>query len=135
MNTFSRQSRRNFLNTAARAAAFAIAAPHLITASKGAEKNPIIGEGDHRYEVIHNWPQLPSEYTWQITHNVAVDRDGFVYIIHEGREDMRNHPAIFVFDQGGKFVRAFGSQFQGGGHGLEVITEGNEQSLYVTGYQ
>src|SRR5687768_4294422 len=112
----ARQSRRQFLNNTARAAAAAVALPHLITNSKGAEKNPIVGEGSHRYEVIHNWPQLPSEYTWQITHNVAVDRNGLVYVIHEGREDMKNHPAIFVFDNDGKFVRAFGSQFQGGGH-------------------
>jgi len=40
-----------------------------------------------------------------------------------------------VFDGQGKFVRAFGDQFQGGGHGLEVRTEGKEQFLYVTGYQ
>ena len=136
MTTISRQSRRQFLHVTARAtAATAIAMPLLATRSKGAEPNPIIGEGDHRYEVIHNWPQLPSEYSWQITHNVAVDRNGLVYVIHEGREDLKNHPSIFVFDHDGKFVRAFGNQFQGGGHGLEVITEGNEQFLYVTAYQ
>jgi hypothetical protein len=129
------QSRRRFIKNAARATAAAAAMPYLVTASKGADKNPIVGEGDHRYEVIHNWPQLPSKYTWQITHNVAVDRNGLVYVIHEGREDMKDHPAIFVFDRDGKFVRAFGSQFQGGGHGLEVITEGSEQFLYVTAYQ
>ena len=77
-------SRRRFINLAAQASAVAVAAPHLVTASKGAEKNPIIGEGAHRYEVIHNWPQLPSQYSWQITHNVAVDRNGLVYVIHEG---------------------------------------------------
>ena len=42
---------------------------------------------------------------------------------------------VFVFDAAGKFVRAFGNQFQGGGHGLEVRTEGKEQFLWVTGYQ
>jgi hypothetical protein len=40
-----------------------------------------------------------------------------------------------VFDAKGKFIRAFGQQFQGGGHGLEVRTEGREQFLWVTGYQ
>ncbi|MEM1443386.1 MAG: hypothetical protein AAGF67_13650, partial [Verrucomicrobiota bacterium] len=68
-------------------------------------------------------------------HNVAVDNDGCLYVIHEGDEKQKDHPAIFVFDPDGKFMRAFGSQFQGGGHGLEVRTEGNEQFLYVTGYQ
>jgi hypothetical protein len=56
-------------------------------------------------------------------------------VIHEGRENLKDHPSIFVFDGEGKFVRAFGHEFQGGGHGLEVRTEGNEQFLYVTGYQ
>ena len=129
------KSRRQFLSQTVSAATAALAAPYLLTNSKGAEKNPIIGEGAYRYEVIHNWPQLPSEYRWQITHNVAVDRNGLVYVIHEGDEKLKDHPAIFVFDQNGKFVRAFGAEFQGGGHGLEVITEGNEQFLYVTGYQ
>ncbi len=32
-------------------------------------------------------------------------------------------------------MRAFGKEFQGGGHGLEVRQEGNEEFLYVTGYQ
>src|SRR5215213_8704845 len=98
-------SRRQFLNHGARVTAAAIATPYLLTTSKGAEKNPIIGEGAHRYEVIHNWPQLPSEFKWQITHNVAVDRNGLVYVIHEGDEKLKDHPAIFVFDQDGKFVR------------------------------
>ncbi|MCA9005542.1 MAG: hypothetical protein KDA70_09745, partial [Planctomycetaceae bacterium] len=35
----------------------------------------------------------------------------------------------------GKYVRSFGKQFQGGGHGLEVRQEGTDQFLYVTAYQ
>ena len=66
---------------------------------------------------------------------MAVDKAGNLYVIHEGREELKDHPAIFVFDPAGKFMRAFGNQFQGGGHGLEVRAEGNEEFLYVTGYQ
>jgi len=123
-------SRRRFLATTA----VALAAPRVLTAQKS-ERLPIVGAGAHRYEVLHNWPQLPHNYTWQITHNVAVDQEGLLYVIHEGREELKDHPSIFVFDEKGKFVRAFGQQFQGGGHGLEVRTEGREQFLYVTGYQ
>jgi hypothetical protein len=130
MQTSSRLSRRRFL--AATAAAFA--APHVLTAQK-TDSRLVIGEGEHRYEVIHHWPQLPDRYTWQNTHNVAIDRDGLLYVIHEGRENLKDHPSIFVFDPEGKFIRAFGQQFQGGGHGLEVRTEGKEQFLWVTGYQ
>lgn len=123
-------TRRHFIATTAAA----IAAPRVLTAQKS-EKQLVIGEGEHRYEVHHAWAQLPDKYSWQTTHNVAVDAEGLVYIIHEGRENLKEHPSIFVFDADGKFVRAFGNQFQGGGHGLEVRTEGKEQFLYVTGYQ
>ena len=130
MKTDPRISRRRFIATSAAA----IAVPNILTAQKGGDQL-IIGTGEHRYEVLHNWPQLPDKYSWQTTHNVAVDAEGLLYVIHEGRENMKDHPSIFVFDAEGKLVRAFGNQFQGGGHGLEVRTEGKEQFLYVTGYQ
>lgn len=56
-------------------------------------------------------------------------------MIHEGRADQKDHPAIFVFDADGKFIRAFGKEFQGGGHGLEYRHEANGEFLYVTAYQ
>lgn len=129
-----KHTRRNFISAAAKISVAAISAPNLFLRNEAAERM-IVGQGEHKYEIVHDWPQLPDKYTWQTTHNIAVDREGLVYIIHEGRENLRDHPSIFVFDAEGKFIRAFGEQFQGGGHGLEVITEGNEQFLYVTGYQ
>jgi hypothetical protein len=133
MKPVSRISRRRFIaGTAVTTAAMAM--PRVLTAQKS-EKQLVIGDGAHRYEVLHNWPQLPDKFSWQTTHNVAVDREGLLYVIHEGRENLKDHPSIFVFDEQGRFVRAFGNQFQGGGHGLEVVTEGREQFLYVTGYQ
>lgn len=126
-------SRRHFVCSAL-AGAVAMTAPRVFTAPR-TPRQLVVGSGEHLYEVEHDWAQLPSRYTWQTTHNVAVDREGLLYVIHEGRENLKDHPAIFVFDPQGKFVRAFGSQFQGGGHGLEVQTEGGQQFLYVTGYQ
>lgn len=128
-----RPNRRDFLATST----LALAAVH--TSSSRAATQPgletVIGSGPYQYRVHHQWAQLPDKYTWQTTHNVAVDRNQNLYVIHEGRQNQPDHPSIFVFDVHGKFVRAFGNQFQGGGHGLEVRTEGNEQFLYVTGYQ
>lgn len=124
-------SRRQFLVTTTTAA---VTFPNVLTAQKS-ERQLVIGHGAYQFEVLHNWARLPDQYSWQTTHNVAVDRNGLLYVIHEGRENLKDHPSIFVFDPQGKFVRAFGSQFQGGGHGLEVRTEGKEQFLYVTGYQ
>lgn len=125
-------TRRNFLKTAAASTVFG--APAIATASKSGS-TVILGQGDHRFEMKHDWPELPKEYTWQTTHNVAVDAAQNLYVIHEGRANLKDHPSIFVFDPEGKFLRAFGKEFQGGGHGLEVHKEGNEEFLYVTAYQ
>src|SRR4051812_49657542 len=120
--------RRAFLNKSMQLTAAAVAAPYLSLPGR-ANEQLIIGSGEYRYEVNHNWLQLPSEYSWQITHNVAVDREGLVYVIHEGKEELKGHPAIFVFEPNGKFVRAFGSQFQGGGHGLEASPKARSKSF------
>jgi hypothetical protein len=136
MNAFRRTavSRRKFLSTAAAGAAAIIAAPAVITASK-TDSTMILGEGDHRFEVIHEWPKLPEQFSWQTTHNVAVDKAGNVYVIHEGKAELADHPSIFVFDSSGKYVRSFGKQFQGGGHGIEIREEGGQEFLYVCAYQ
>ena len=112
-------SRREFLSTAAVAGATALIAAPAVHARSKADKPLIVGEGEHQFEVQHEWPQLPDKYTWQTPHNVAVDKAGNLYVIHEGREDQKDHPSIFVFDETGKFIRAFGERFQGGGPSLE----------------
>jgi hypothetical protein len=127
-------SRRKFLSATAAGAAAVLAAPAVLTASK-TDAKLIFGEGDYKYEVVHEWPELPSQFTWQTTHNVAVDKAGCLYVIHEGRADMSDHPSIFVFDPAGKYIRSFGRQFQGGGHGLEIREEGGQEFLYVSAYQ
>jgi hypothetical protein len=127
-------SRREFLASAAGVAAASLAAPAVIAEQKS-DSAPRTGQGEFQFEVQHDWAQLPDKYHWQTTHGVALDRDGFLYVIHEGREELKDHPSIFVFDPEGRFVRAFGSQFQGGGHGIEVRQEGNDQFLYVSAYQ
>jgi hypothetical protein len=128
-----RLSRRGFAATAA--VALAASARPAAARARRLGNETIIGEGPHRFRVRHNFPQLPDTYSWQTTHNVAVDAAGNLYVIHEGRKERKDHPAIFVFDPTGKFIRAFGSEFQGGGHGIEVRREGNEDFLYVCGYQ
>ena len=126
-------SRRSLLAATAATGA-AVAMPRILTAKRDS-KQVIVGEGEHKFEVLHGWGALPDKYSWQTTHNVAIDKAGNLYVIHEGRQNLKNHPSIFVFDPEGKFIRAFGSQFQGGGHGLEVRQEGKEEFLYVCAYQ
>lgn len=127
-------SRRTFLSTSAAATAATLAVPTILTAKK-TDSAVIVGQGEHKYEVVHAWPQLPDQFTWQTTHNVAVDKAGNVYVIHEGHVDKKEHPSIFVFDSEGKYIRSFGNQYQGGGHGIEVRQEGGEEFLYVCAYQ
>jgi hypothetical protein len=127
-------SRRKFLATTAAGSAALLAAPTIVTARK-TDGPLVVGEGEHRYEVQHDWPQLPDRFTWQTTHNVAVDKAGCVYVIHEGKANLKDHPSIFVFDPEGAYIRSFGQQFQGGGHGIEIREEGGQEFLYVCAYQ
>lgn len=124
-------SRRTFLASAGAVAGTALSPRN----ARGSEKECVIGQGAYQYRVEHHWPQLPARYTWQTTHNVAVDQAGNLYVIHEGKQDLVDHPSIFVFDETGAFVRAFGEQFQGGGHGIEVRKEAGEEFLYIAAYQ
>jgi hypothetical protein len=125
--------RRLFTGAVALSAA-AAAAPALARARRLGDET-VVGEGAHRFRVRHGFARLPDRFTWQTTHGVAVDAARNLYVIHEGRKELKDHPSIFVFDDKGQFVRAFGSQFQGGGHGIEVRQEGNEEFLYVCAYQ
>ncbi len=93
----SSQSRRKFPHHHCTAAVTAtvLAAPRVLTASK-TDAETIIGEGAYRYRVHHNWAQLPDKFTWQTTHpNVAVDKAGNLYVIHEGDVKQPDHPSIF----------------------------------------
>lgn len=125
-------TRRRFLTTTTAATLLAAPAVH---AARKSDSRIIVGSGDHQFEVLHDWPQLPAPYTWQTTHNVALDRAGCLYVIHEGDAGRPDHPSIFVFDPDGRFLRAFGQQFQGGGHGIEVREEAGQEFLYVCAYQ
>lgn len=129
----TRLARREFVAVSTAAAA-SLAVPAIATASR-TNAEVFTGEGDFKFRVKHHWAQLPEKFSWQTTHNVAVDKAENLYVIHEGREELKDHPSIFVFDSTGKFIRAFGNQFQGGGHGLEVRQDGSEEFLYVSAYQ
>jgi hypothetical protein len=123
-------SRRKFIA----AGASVVAMPAIITSKRSAAQD-VIGTDEFSFRCQHGWPQLPSKYHWQITHNVTVDPENRLYVIHEGEREKSDHPSIFVFDEDGRFVKAFGEQFQGGGHGLDIRVEEGTPFLYVSGYQ
>src|SRR5215831_12807245 len=96
-------TRRTFLTTTAAAAV----GPIILRAQdKAGTKLPITGSGEHTYEMIHDWGQLPSTIKYGNTHSVV------------------------VFDDKGKFVRSFGSMFRNGAHGMHLQKEGRDEYLY-----
>lgn len=124
--------RRDFLKQGAAASAAVIASgPAIIAADKAGTKNPVVGQGEHRYECVHGWGQLPDNLRWETTHGVAVDGEGFIYIKQLGHGPTAMD-TIVVFDPQGKYVRSFGKEYYGGGHGIDVRTEGGEEFLYLS---
>ena len=124
-------SRREFLKTTAAVALGATVAPTILHAEdKAGSKLPVLGSGEHTYEAIHGWGELPSGVVWGETHGVAIDEAGLIYIKHRSTaaEPM---DAIVVFDPAGKAVRSFGREYHGGGHGIDIRKEGGQEFLYL----
>lgn len=132
--SLTRPSRREFMATTAAASAALVGCPYVVTARK-TDVPLVVGAGDHRFEVEHNWPALPDRFTWQTTHGVAVDSGGLVYVLQMGHAEAPRQPTIFVFDDAGRYVRSFGEQFHGGGHGLAIRREDGQEFLYVCCYK
>lgn len=124
--------RRTFLKASAVTAVAAASGPLILGAEdKAGAKNPVLGVEGHKYEVTtHAWGTLPNDYTWQTTHNVALDSAGNVYITHQGVG--KKMDTVLVFDPTGKFVRSFGQAFHGGGHGIEIRKEGSDEFAYLS---
>jgi hypothetical protein len=98
---------------------------------KNMSKRPIVGSGEHQYEVIHDWITPPKNLKWGDTHGVTTDSKGNIYIAHTVGEGSISRDAICVYDQKGKFIKSFGSEFAGGAHGLDLRKEGREEFLYI----
>jgi len=120
-------NRREFLASSATVAA----APMLLGMThKASEDNPVIGEKAWKYECHHNWGKLPGELVWQTTHGTAIDSQGLIYITHQGA-GKKQLDTVIAFDDKGKYVRSFGKEWHGGGHGIDIRKEGNTEFLYL----
>lgn len=102
----------------------------IITSAKGAPKKPILGTGEHTYEVTHDWAVLPPQLKFGNTHGVAVDSQGRIIIAHTVHKSSESADAIAVFDNDGKYVKSWGADMRGGAHGLTVRREGSTDFLY-----
>jgi sugar lactone lactonase YvrE len=90
----------------------------------------ILGSGEHRYACIHDWIKPPEGMAFGDTHGVAQDGRGRIYVAHTVHETSKNQDTIAVYDERGKFLNSWGSQFKGGAHGLDLRREGGEEFLY-----
>jgi hypothetical protein len=124
-------NRRTFIKQMSVAAA-AISAPNIILADdKTGSKPVILGSGEHQYECIHDWGELPTKIKYGNTHGVCQDRNGRIYIKHTVGAGSECSDAIVVFDENGKFITSWGSEFKGGAHGLHINKEGRHEYLYL----
>jgi hypothetical protein len=126
-NLMHKVTRRNFLATSAAAAA----GPYLMAATdKAGSRYPILGDGDHKYECIHDWGELPANIKLGNTHSVAEDSQGHIYVHHTVHETSQSPDAVVVFDNKGKFVKSWGAMFRGGAHGMHINKEGKDEFIY-----
>jgi sugar lactone lactonase YvrE len=102
----------------------------LIAADKAGSKRLILGSGDHRYAVYHDWGELPSKISYGNTHGVKTDSNGLIYIHHTVHKNSVSDHSVVVYDPKGKFVTSWGGEFAGGAHGLHINKEGSEEFLY-----
>lgn len=109
-----------------------LSAPLILGASnKSGSKKPIVGEGAHKYEVTHDWGELPATIKYGNTHGVCEDSRGHIYIHHTVHASSELSDTMVVFDHKGKFVKSWGKEFKGGAHGLLIRKEGNQEFLYL----
>ena len=119
-------TRRAFIGTG-------LMAPLILKAQdKAGTKAPVLGEGEFKYEAIHNWGELPSHIKWGNTHNVVEDAQGHIHVHHTVHATSESGDTVVVFDRAGKFVRSWGQEFRGVAHGLWIQKEGREEFLYLT---
>ena len=83
----------------------------------------ILGEGEHRYEVVENWGKLPPGLRYSEVAAVGVDSKDNVYVFARGQNPM------IVFDRAGNFLRTWGQGLFTRAHGLHI---GTDDTLYCT---
>jgi hypothetical protein len=127
----SKRTRRSFLATCS-AAGLAAALPSfgLQTSDKSGTRPPVLGSGPHTYQCVHDWLAPPEGMVWGDTHGLCQDEQGHIYVGHTVHKSSMRGEAIVVFDEKGRFVRAFGEEFRGGAHGLKLRREGKDEFLY-----
>ncbi len=125
-------SRRRFLRAMGAAGAAAAGGPVILHATdKSGGRRPVVGAGEHTYEVYHDWGELPATIRYGNTHGVCEDAQGHIYVHHTVDAACERHDSMVVFDRKGRFVKSWGREFEGGAHGLHIRKEGSQEFLYL----
>jgi mono/diheme cytochrome c family protein len=87
---------------------------------------PRLGSGEHRYEWVPGWLQLPEgQAELGNTHGeIVVDRAGNLHLNTDTEQ------AVMVFAPDGRFLRSWGAEFANGLHGMQLVEEDGEEFLY-----
>ncbi|MBB6672759.1 hypothetical protein [Cohnella nanjingensis] len=85
-----------------------------------------MGNETRSYEVVSNWAKLPEGRSFGYTHGIEVDANNRYYVFHTGS------PAMYVFDEEGNFLNAWGEEFAGGAHGCYLHREADGERFYLT---
>lgn len=87
----------------------------------------LMGSGEHTYAWVPGWLQVPGGGDLGNTHGeIVIDREGLIYL------NTDTELAVMVFRPDGTFVRAWGSEFANGLHGMTIAVEDGRESLYFT---
>lgn len=119
-NATSPVTRREFTARAGATVLTAVCTPHIFAQDKSGAKPIILGSGEHRYEAIHDWLKPPKTIAWGDTHGLCQDQQGRIYVAHTVHASSDATKAVLVFDANGKYITAWGEEFQGGAHGLDI---------------
>ncbi len=128
----SRSSRRQFMKSAGTVTVASLGPQLLGITRKSGAGRPVVGSGEHRYEVIHDWGELPKHISYGNTHGIVEDSQGNIYVHHSVHSSSDVPDSLVIFDPEGRFVGSWGKDYQGSAHGLHLQREGSEEYLYLT---
>lgn len=108
------------------AVAAALPAAMLKGSDKAGAKPPVLGRGEHTYELVRDWPKLPEGRKFGNTHGVFEDGQGRM-IIHN---QSPTGDTVCIFDADGRFIKSWGKDLPGA-HGMTLHKEGETEYLYL----
>lgn len=100
--------------------------PNYIPNSGQDPHGKVVGSGEFQYRIDAHWGQLNSDqYPVENCHDLAIDSKGRVFMVTDNTQNN-----IIVYDQQGKLLDAWGTEYPGA-HAIEIVNEGGEDFIYL----